>query len=188
MIKITPEIESDPERKKVLENYTHGHYYECPREYQFYNGFARRKEKLTIFFGGGISNCPDWQEELACRLPMSFAFEDVVILNPRRANFDVGNESLLEEQIKWEFDHLRLADVLIFWFPKESLCPITLFELGKHLNRKRLVVGCHPEYSRIKDLQFQLKLEREDLKIAVGFENFFHAIRREVGLNECRTG
>ncbi len=31
---------------------------------------------------------------------------------------------------RWEHDHLRRAKAIMFWFPSETLCPITLYELG----------------------------------------------------------
>jgi len=76
-----------------------------------------------------------------------------VIFNPRRASFDVSDPSQTEVQIMWEFRYLRKANAILFWFPKETLCPITLYELGQwsvlsQQTRTALFVGTHPEYQR----------------------------------------
>ena len=48
--------------------------------------------------------------------------------------------------------------MVLFWFPKESLCPIALFELGKELESgSRVVIGVHPEYSRRFDVITQVR-------------------------------
>lgn len=39
----------------------------------------------SVFLAGGITDCPDWQDE-ATRL---FADMDVAVLNPRRENFPI---------------------------------------------------------------------------------------------------
>jgi hypothetical protein len=62
-------------------------------------------------------------------------------------------------QIKWEFDHLKESDIIMFWFPKETVCPVTLFELGKWaMSDTDVIVGCHPEYIRKFDVECQLSL------------------------------
>lgn len=116
----------------------------------------------AIFLAGGITNCVDWQnraEELLANLSIKHD-QKVVTFNPRRADWDVDDKEVYKEQIAWEHRHLKMADVVLFWFPHETLCPITLFELGKMLGQhKDIVVGCHEKYARRLDLVEQLKLE-----------------------------
>ncbi|MGE3809463.1 MAG: hypothetical protein AB7K24_32770 [Gemmataceae bacterium] len=53
------------------------------------------------------------------------------------------------------------ADAIMFWFPCETLCPITLFELGKWVaTDKKLFIGHHPEYQRKNDIRIQVGLVR----------------------------
>ena len=60
-------------------------------------------------------------------------------------------------QIRWEYEFLKRARVVLFWFPKESLCPVALFELGKELGRNSCVfVGAHPDYARRFDIVTQV--------------------------------
>lgn len=108
-----------------------------------------------LFLAGGITNCPDWQSSLISlidHLP-------IVVFNPRRANFPYGNKQESEKQILWEAHALKQSDAVSFWFPKETVCPITLFELGAMLQTdKEIITGCHAEYTRLLDLQVQIPL------------------------------
>ena len=120
-----------------------------------------------VFLGGGISNCPDWQSEVIELL----ADVPGVALNPRRAA--AYNEDIADEQITWEYHALRTVKTVFFWFPKETLCPITLLELGVFTQRPdtRLVVGTHPEYARRFDVIKQLELSRPEVKVQGSIED-----------------
>ncbi len=94
--------------------------------------------------------------------------EHVLLVNPRRDEFDVSDKDLSVQQIRWEHYHLSNCYARMFWFPCETLCPITLFELGKFVGEPGpLFVGCHPEYKRITDVEVQLSLYRQhDCKVS----------------------
>src|SRR5262249_48527274 len=102
----------------------------------------------AIFLAGGITGCPNWQQEIVSLL----GDLPVVLLNPRRANFPIDDPAAASQQIEWEHRHLRKADAILFWFPCETLCPITLYELGgwsmyrDHRGPRPLFVGVHPQY------------------------------------------
>jgi len=113
----------------------------------------------SVFLAGGITDCPDWQSGVATRLHSL----SVTVFNPRRDAFP-NDPQKEEEQIRWEFERLRSAKLISFWFDKESLDPITLFELGAALARPApIVVGIDPEYARKLDLIIQIKLERPEV-------------------------
>lgn len=121
-------------------------------------------KRVKIFLAGGISNCSDWQQEAINYLSVMFQRIDldIVLINPRRYDFDVSKQEMSEEQITWEHKMLEESDYILFWFPKETLCPITLFELGKYCrSNKKLFVGCDPEYQRSFDVKYQLGLVNE---------------------------
>jgi Nucleoside 2-deoxyribosyltransferase like len=120
-----------------------------------------------VFLAGGITNCPDWQKEFVTRIRTDInPTDDWAIINPRRAEFDINNPLMTEQQIEWEYQHLAAADVIIFWFPYNTLCPITLYELGvAAARRKDLIVGCHPAYPRSADVVKQLSLIRPELVV-----------------------
>lgn len=133
---------------------------QCPEVLD--SGFA-----IPVFMGGGITGCPDWQATVTELVKYEGGMLDepeLVWLNPRRDNFD---PSMSEEQIKWEHEHLDRSEAVIFWFPEETLCPITLFELGVQLGRARseVFVGCHPNYSRRFDVIIQCQLENTNIEV-----------------------
>jgi hypothetical protein len=116
----------------------------------------------SLFLAGGITGCPDWQMEVAEMLVLT----NYVVLNPRRANFPIGDPLTAEYQIKWEHDYLRKASAILFWFPCETLCPIVLYELGAwSMTEKPIFIGVHPEYQRRQDVEIQTQLSRPAVKI-----------------------
>ena len=135
----------------------------------------------SLFLGGGISGCPDWQAEVV-RIIAELAERPLTIFNPRRANFPIHNPSAAEAQIRWEHRYLRKASAILFWFPKETLCPITLYELGAwSMTDKPLAVGVHPEYARRIDVEIQTKLARPDVSVAYDLRSLASCGLRAVG-------
>ena len=127
----------------------------------------------AIFCAGGISNCPDWQSQIVELLKPS----PWIILNPRRANFSIDNPDAAQQQIAWEYRHLRLASAILFWFPQETLCPITLYELGAwSMTDKLLFVGVHPNYPRRQDVEIQTGLVRPEIEIVYSLEELAEQI------------
>jgi hypothetical protein len=122
----------------------------------------------AVFLAGGITNNPIWHD-VVCE---ALSDLNIVVLDPRREIWPT-DPAELEQQIRWEYQMMRKADCVAFWFPKESLCPITLYELGCMLNYKkhvlsRLCIGRDPEYPRAKELDLQLKVHDYQ-------ENILHA-------------
>lgn len=123
-------------------------------------------DDISIFLAGGISNCPDWQGPVATKIA---AETNAIVYNPRREDFDMESyEYISRAQIAWEYHALRLSKVNLFWFPCETLCPITLFELGAAIPRIHpgaLMVGTHPDYQRRFDIIEQAKLAGSPIHI-----------------------
>lgn len=118
---------------------------------------------LSLFLAGGISNCPNWQRD-AIDL-FSLVTLNGIIINPRRDSIE-NSEKVAAEQITWEYNRLHAASAVFFWFPKETLCPITLFELGTMCHStKPIFVGTHPEYQRRFDVIKQLELYRPTVTV-----------------------
>ena len=138
-------------------------YIKCPQDY-----FGEVNNK-KIFLAGGISQCYDWQEDAADYLMLHLAGYDVDILNPRRDNFNVDTSE--EEQVAWEYNAIQLSDYLLFWFPKTSVCPITLFELGQALGyrtkfRRTVAIGMDEAYIKRENILAQLHMyhgEKQDV-------------------------
>ena len=116
----------------------------------------------SLFLAGGITGCPSWQQEMVQLLSDT----PLVLLNPCRVQFPICDLTAARAQIAWEFEHLRKADAILFWFPAETVCPIALYELGAwSMTNKPLFVGVHPSYVRRQDVEIQTGLARPDIKI-----------------------
>lgn len=128
-----------------------------------YFGSSLYEEGNVVFLAGGITGVGDWQGPAARRLLVEN--KNVCVYNPRRESFDLADPTQSEIQITWEYNRLANSRKVLFWFPKGSLCPITLFEYGRELTQfmenhsmKTVYVGCDPEYPRVFDVKFQTKL------------------------------
>ena len=121
----------------------------------------------SIFLAGGIIDCGDWQKEMTDRLSDT----NLIILNPRRNDFPEETNATVT-QIKWEFDHLRKADMILFWFPREGPCMTSLFELGTWSHSdKPLFIGIEPGYVKRGGMIKQLALIRPELPIVNNLED-----------------
>lgn len=131
----------------------------------------------SLFLAGGITGCPDWQSKIISTLELSWVSKKHYIYNPRRKDFDASNKDVEFEQISWEYEHLEQCDKMIFWFPCETLCPITLFELGKWCNgNKILAIGIDPKYQRKADIEVQMSLMNNDIPIVYNLEDLITTI------------
>jgi len=119
---------------------------------------------IKLFLAGGITNCPDWQSYVVGELR---DLENLTIYNPRRKNFPIKDPFAAEQQITWEFNHLRDASMVLFWFSRGSLNPIVLYELGMWGNSvdRPTIVGIDPEYERKYDVILQTQLARPEIEI-----------------------
>lgn len=140
---------------------------------------------LPIFLAGGISNCPDWQAELISQLDGP----TITLINPRREKYE-DSEDIARAQIKWEYDAFKQVEndpvvdrvsnwgSVLFWFPEETLCPITLLELGKLTQQRTpIFVGVHPNYARRLDVEVQLELSRPEVTVVYSLEDLAQQIK-----------
>jgi hypothetical protein len=119
------------------------------------------RDVTTLFLAGGISNCPNWQADVVKAL----ANTEYIILNPRQDRW-IGSQALdtkiaYQEELKqvtWEYKRITKAYSVLFWFPKDTVCPITLFELGSRLEgQQNLFIGCDPDYEKRRNIWCQLE-------------------------------
>lgn len=125
--------------------------------------FEKESKYPYVFLAGGITGCPGWQSDFIDEMKKSNV--NCTLLNPRRDDFDVSDPTASVKQIEWEYNMLqKQADIVIFWFPEETLCPISLFELGKELGirhsngSKKILIGCHKNYAKKFDIETQVDL------------------------------
>lgn len=130
----------------------------------------------SIFLAGSIQGTSDWQSEMVKYLKDL----DMIIYNPRRKNFPMDDPNAAEGQITWEFKKLRLSSMISFWFSKETLAPIVLFEYGQHtMTSKPLVTGVDPKYPRRQDVEIQTKLIRPEIKIVYDLKELSDQIAKK---------
>jgi len=115
-------------------------------------------EVVSVFLAGGITNCPNWQAEFLSKLEGDF-----VVYNPRRENFPIGDPTSAKIQIEWEYERLKAASAVVFWFSRGSLNPIVLYELGRwgtSSSDRPIFIGVDPEYARKLDVEHQVALAK----------------------------
>ena len=102
----------------------------------------------SIFLAGSIENgsAEDWQQKVID----SLSDLDIAIINPRRKDWDSSWEQSITngyfvEQVNWELDSLSEVDTILFYFQSGTVSPISLMELGLHINSDRNLVVCCPE-------------------------------------------
>jgi len=124
----------------------------------------QNNNNIKMFLAGGISGCSDWQSYVVNELR---DIENLTVYTPRRKKFPINDPNAAEEQITWEYQHLRDANILFFWFSRGSLNPIVLYELGMWCNStdKMAIIGIDPEYERKEDVIIQTKLARSNQMI-----------------------
>jgi hypothetical protein len=138
---------------------------------------------IKLFLAGGIRNCPKWQDELIEKLTNEQRIKDeicedikILIFNPRCKDIPVERD-----QIIWEDKHMKNADIIGYWFSVGSPNPITLFEYGVYLkSKKRLVVGCHPEYEKKNNVLIQTELKNPKIEIKLTFDEFYEELVEKI--------
>ncbi len=109
------------------------------------NSYSNVGEKRIIFLAGSIEmgKAENWQETVK----RMYANKDVVLLNPRRDDWDSSwiqsiNDSQFREQVEWELGAQENADEIIMYFDPSTKAPISLLELGLFAHSKKLRVVC----------------------------------------------
>lgn len=105
----------------------------------------------TIFLAGSIEmgKAEKWQDKM---IQMA-ENDDLIFFNPRRNDWDnswntnryKGN---MKQQIDWELYGLQRADVIVMYFDKNTISPITLLELGLHAASRKVILCCPKDYHR----------------------------------------
>jgi hypothetical protein len=99
-----------------------------------------------IFLAGSIEmgRAEQWQERVVRAMAN---LSEVVILNPRRDDWDPGWEQRADnprfaEQVAWELDMLEAADIVVMYLAAGTKSPIGLLELGLCARTGKLRVCC----------------------------------------------
>jgi len=110
----------------------------------------------SVFLAGSIDlgAAEDWQAQVEDL----FSDLDVLILNPRRDEWDASWEQSIDnlqfrEQVEWELAAMESSTVVAMYFAQASKDPVTLLELGLCARAGRLVVCCPAGYWRRGNVQ-----------------------------------
>ncbi|KRA16283.1 nucleoside 2-deoxyribosyltransferase domain-containing protein [Lysobacter sp. Root604] len=108
-------------------------------------------DRIKVFLAGTIDmgGSENWQ----ARVEQALADEGVVLLNPRRADWNPAwkpsaAEPEFRKQVEWELSALNRADVILMYFAPASQSPITLLELGLHAPSGKVLLACPEGYWR----------------------------------------
>jgi len=107
---------------------------------------APNKYSKRIFLAGSIESgtAEDWQEQVVLELA---PIQDIVILNPRRDDWDsrwkqsIRNRQF-REQVEWELDAQEAADIIFMYFAPDTHSPVSLLELGLFARSRKLIICC----------------------------------------------
>ena len=135
----------------------------APEDYRLQDG------EVSVFLAGGITNCPNWQNDLIEYINSKHDVDDLVLFNPRRENFPIGDASAAQAQIEWEFRYLEKANIFSMFFSSgNSDQPICMYELGRNIVRmqnkfptdwsERIIISSASDYNRLNDVLIQVSL------------------------------
>jgi hypothetical protein len=99
----------------------------------------------TVFLAGSIEmgTAENWQDAVA----NSLATTDLIVLNPRREQWDSSWEQTITNpnfraQVEWELEAQEKAAMIVMYFAPSTKAPITLLELGLFAQSRKLTVCC----------------------------------------------
>ena len=146
--------------------------------------YIPKENDICCFLAGGITNCPNWQKEVIDDLNdrCDLSEDNIILFNPRRENFPIGDKSAAYKQIEWEYDQLERMDIFSMYFSSgDSDQPICMYELGRNILRmqmrfptdweKRIIITADENYRRYQDVIIQTELATKN-KIFV-YDNIY---------------
>lgn len=134
-----------------------------------------------IFFAGSIEmgKAELWQDRLA--KDIQHEERDIVIFNPRRDDWDSSWEQSIDnyqfkKQVDWELDSIDRSELVVFYFDKGTMSPITLMELGYVAARSiPAVVYCPEGFWRKGNVD--VMCFRENIPMAETYEDLVSFIK-----------
>ena len=148
--------------------------------------FEGKKSKNTfIFLGGPIQGAPNWQNKISNDLK---EYNNVIITNPRRKSLHEEKFDF-NEQVEWETKYLNLADIIVFWLPKEEEIiegrvygQTTRFEIGEWIGKnsgKKFVVGIDKDFPMKRYIKTRLE-NHFNIKVQDTYEQVLNEIKNEI--------
>ena len=132
----------------------------------------------SVFLAGSIEmgQAEDWQ----ARIEQALADLDVVILNPRRDEWDASwvqsiDHPQFRAQVEWELTGLEQASLVAMYFAPTTKAPITLLELGLCARAGNVVACCPPGFWRKGNIE--VVCHRHRLKLMASLEELIAELR-----------
>ena len=142
------------------------------------------KTGLSIFLAGSIEmgKAEDWQSRVINELD---AFEGYfcTIFNPRRPDWDDSWEQSIDnpkfrEQVEWELNHLKQADIIALYLAPGTVSPISLLEFGLYAKSGKLILCCPKGFERKGNVD--IVAQRYLIPVFETFEPFIGEIKRNI--------
>jgi len=138
----------------------------------------------VIFLAGSIEMgaAENWQT----RIIQELKNKDVIILNPRRDDWDSSWEQKIDnpnfrEQVEWELDAMSEANLIAMYFDPNTKSPITLLELGLFHEKtpyRELIVYCPEGYWRKGNVDIVCRRFR--ITNCISWNDFILTIKRKI--------
>lgn len=94
---------------------------------------------------------PSWRDQVVDALEKKF--QSIVVFYPEWENNKKPDNWTYEKQLQWESDALELADIIMFWIPRdtESLPGFTTnIEFGEWMHSDKIVVGAPESADKVR--------------------------------------
>jgi len=134
--------------------------------------------KVSLFFCGSIEmgKSTMWQNELAEALK---EFDNLVVLNPRRSDWDSTwkqekENQQFNEQVTWELQAQENCDFIVVYFDPKTQSPITLLEVGAFKD-KPMILLCPEGYFRKGNVD--IFCDRYGIRQVDGWHDFVSQIK-----------
>ena len=130
--------------------------------------YGQEGANVKVFLAGCANT--DWRNDFVKK----FDNYRVTFLDPKRDDWDLMNDNDTVNQITWEYNYLKEADVICYGFNGGSVCPITLLEYGMWglTSKKPIMVYASDDYEKRRDIIFQTMLARPEIPVLRTFEDF----------------
>lgn len=134
--------------------------------------------KPSVFLSGSIEmgEAEDWQ----ARIEKELNKLDILILNPRRDDWDISwkqdiNNIQFKEQVEWELKAQEKSNIIALNFVVGTKSPITLLELGLFAGTGKLIVHCPEGFWRKGNVDIVCR--RYKIKQVNNIKEFIEEIR-----------
>ncbi|KAF2190678.1 hypothetical protein K469DRAFT_721577 [Zopfia rhizophila CBS 207.26] len=143
--------------------------------------FRHTVDKPSVILYGSIekNTSVNWQTELGS----SLSHLPVAILNPHRDDWDstwIEDISFpkFKEQVEWEMDYAKVADVIVLYFAPGTLAPVSLLELGMYAGTGKVIACCPPGFHKRGNVQ--IVAQRYGIPLVEGLNELKEQVRRRL--------